>query len=144
MRIIIITLSALLLASCGAGLANAQMGNSQAEFQGAWDNDRGSRVTFTVNSDGLLGGYYQTNLGQPEKSKKFPLTGFTEGDQITFTVNFKGYGSLTSWTGQMSRDAKGDFIQTLWNLTRDVDDKDEEADLWQSITSGASTFRRAE
>jgi len=110
-------------------------------FTGQWVNDRGSAVTLTDN-DGLLTGYYQTNLGAPEKSRKFPLTGFAQGDQITFTVNFKGYGSMTSWTGQMSRDEKGDYIRTLWHLTRDVEDAKEDADLWQSITSGASTFRR--
>ena len=110
-------------------------------FTGLWVNQRGSGVTFTV-TDGMLSGVYQTALGAPNKSKKFPLTGFVEGDQITFTVNFKGYGSLTSWTGQMTRDAKGDYIRTLWNLTRDVDNDKEDDDLWKSITSGASDFRR--
>jgi hypothetical protein len=93
-------------------------------------------------TDGLLSGHYQTALGQPDKSKKFPLTGFVEGDQITFTVNFKGYGSLTSWTGQLTRDEEGDYIRTLWNLTREVEDAAEDDDLWKSITSGASDFRR--
>ncbi len=110
-------------------------------FSGVWENDRGSHVTFE-NTDGLLSGFYQTNVGQPDKSKKFPLTGFAQGDQITFTVNFKGYGSMTSWTGQITEDEAGEYIRTLWNLTRDVEDKAEDADLWKSITSGASEFRR--
>lgn len=111
-------------------------------FEGQWVNDRDSAVVFNV-TDGLLSGHYQTALGQPDKSKKFPLTGFIEGDQITFTVNFKGYGSLTSWTGQLTTDEEGEYIRTLWNLTRDVEDADEDSDLWKSITSGASDFRRA-
>lgn len=111
-------------------------------FAGLWINQRGSGVSFSLK-DGVLSGFYQTALGQPDKSKKFPLTGFVEGDQITFTVNFKGYGSLTSWTGQMTRDAEGDYIRTLWQLTRDITDEKEDDDLWQSITSGASDFRRA-
>jgi len=98
-------------------------------------------VTF-IETDGLLSGYYQTALGQPDKSKKFPLTGFAEGDQVTFTVNFKGYGSMTSWTGQLSKDAQGDYVRTLWHLTRDVEDEVENDDLWKSITAGASEFRR--
>ncbi len=111
-------------------------------FSGQWVNDRNSAVVFELN-DGLLSGYYQTALGQPDKSKKFPLTGFAEGDQITFTVNFKGYGSLTSWTGQLTEDAKGEYIRTLWNLTRDVLDTEEDEEMWNSITAGASDFRRA-
>ena len=110
-------------------------------FEGQWVNDRDSAVMFEV-TDGLLSGHYQTALGQPDKSKKFPLTGFVEGDQITFTVNFKGYGSMTSWTGQLTSDEEGDYIRTLWNLTRDVEDAAEDDDLWKSITSGASEFRR--
>ena len=128
-------LGLLTIASC----AQAQERNEI--FSGQWVNDRDSAVVFEVK-DGLLSGHYQTALGQPDKSKKFPLTGFVEGDQITFTVNFKGYGSLTSWTGQLTRDEKGDYIRTLWNLTRDVEDAAEDADLWKSITSGASDFRR--
>ncbi|NNE57409.1 MAG: hypothetical protein HKN36_04815 [Hellea sp.] len=109
-------------------------------FSGTWQNDRGSHVSFK-DSGGLLSGHYQTNVGEPDKSQKFPLTGFAQGDQITFTVNFEGYGSMTSWTGQLSRDSSGPVIQTLWHLTRDVEDADEEDDLWKSITSGASQFR---
>lgn len=110
-------------------------------FSGTWENDRGSGVTFAVK-EGLVSGFYQTALGAPDKSKKFPLVGFTKGDQITFTVNFTGFGSLTSWTGQLTRDEAGDYIRTLWNLTRDVPDEKEDDDLWQSIVSGASDFRR--
>lgn len=110
-------------------------------FSGQWVNDRNSAVVFEVN-DGLLSGYYQTALGEPDKSKKFPLTGFVQEDQITFTVNFKGYGSLTFWTGQLTEDSDGDYIRTLWNLTRDVADVEENDEMWNSITSGASDFRR--
>lgn len=130
-------LTALGLASC------AQAQDIQPDlFSGQWVNDRNSAVVFEV-TNGLLSGYYQTALGEPDKSKKFPLTGFAEGDQITFTVNFKGYGSLTSWTGQLTEDEEGAYIRTLWNLTRDIPDAEEDEDMWGSITSGASDFRRA-
>lgn len=103
-------------------------------------NERGSSVTFS-NTNGLLSGYYNTQLGNPDPATRFPLTGFKEGDQLTFTVNFKGYGSLTSWTGQMSEDTDGVYIRTLWHLTRDVADKEEADDLWSSIIAGPATFR---
>lgn len=130
-----LSILALSLSSCAQAQETADL------FSGQWVNDRDSAVMFEV-TDGLLSGHYQTALGQPDKSKKFPLTGFVEGDQITFTVNFKGYGSMTSWTGQLTRDEEGDYIRTLWNLTRDVEDVAEDDDLWKSITSGASNFRR--
>ena len=109
-------------------------------MSGAWVNERGSSVTFT-ESDGLLSGYYNTQLGNPDPASRFPLTGFIEDDQLTFTVNFKGYGSLTSWTGQISEDADGPYIRTLWHLTRDVPDADEADDMWSSIIAGSANFR---
>ncbi len=111
-------------------------------FSGTWENERGSEVVFS-SANGLLSGFYQTNVGQPDKGQKFPLTGFESGDQITFTVNFGRYGSMTSWTGQLTEDEDGPYIRTLWHLTRDVADEKEDHDLWKSITAGASEFRRA-
>ena len=110
------------------------------DFSGSWINDRGS-VVHLHPSQGLLSGVYQTNLGQPDKGQKFPLTGFIQGDLIAFTVNFTGYGSMTSWAGQLSEDPNGPYIRTLWHLTRDIEDPMEEANLWRSITAGASDFR---
>ncbi len=144
-RLISLLIGALFLCSCtqNKAVANDQKPQKTLNkhiFDGGWINDRGSAVYFTYN-DGLVSGHYQTNLGQPDRSKKFPLTGFIESDQISFSVNFKGFGSITSWTGQLSEDEQGPFIRTLWHLTRDVPDTEEDADLWKSITAGASTFR---
>ena len=130
----------LLLPACAQAQTKSMTFETQDLFAGVWQNDRGSLVTFETHED-VLSGHYQTNAGQPNKSQKFPLTGFAEGDQITFSVNFKGYGSMTSWTGQLSKDAKGPYIRTLWNLTRNVEDNAEDDDLWKSITAGASDFR---
>jgi len=127
-------MSAVALSAC----ANANA--DDIEITGVWANERGSAVTFT-EMDSLLSGYYNTQLGNPDPDSRFPLTGFVEGDQVTFTVNFKGYGSLTSWTGQMSEDADGPYLRTLWHLTRDVPDAEEDDDLWSSIIAGNATFR---
>ncbi len=124
------------IASSGCATASAE------DVSGTWVNERGSAVTFTVK-EGLLSGYYNTQLGNPDSKSKFPLTGFIEGDQVTFTVNFKGYDSLTSWTGQISQDDQGPFIRTLWHLTRDVPDDQENEDMWSSIVAGSANFRPA-
>lgn len=115
----------------------------QAEdvFDGTWINDRGSVVVLDQTGE-RLSGHYQTALGQPNKSATFPLTGWVQGDVISFTVNFKGYGSITAWNGQMSEDDNGDYIRTLWHLSRNVEDKDEDDDMWSSVIAGASEFRR--
>ena len=132
--------SCLLAASIFLTACAADAQDTAVTVAGEWANERGSSVTF-IESDGLLSGYYSTQLGNPDPASRFPLTGFREGDQLTFTVNFKGYGSLTSWTGQMSEDTKGPFIQTLWHLTRDVPDAEEDEDMWSSIISGSANFR---
>lgn len=137
MRSLFISIAAISVSACTAAAENPPV-----DVTGVWTNERGSAVTFT-ETDGLLSGYYNTQLGNPDPASRFPLTGFREGDQLTFTVNFKGYGSLTSWTGQMSEDKDGVYIRTLWHLTRDVPDAQEDDDLWSSIIAGPAVFRPA-
>lgn len=152
MRRIVLSLALALTLSAGTSACAQDSGKTVTEvpkstphlFTGTWENDRGSAAVLKTLPDGRLTGHYQTNVGQPDKGQKFPLTGFAEGDQLTFTVNFKGYGSITAWAGQHSVDADGEFIKTLWHLTRDVENADEDDDMWGSITAGASTFRRSE
>ena len=129
----------LLCAAC----AQAQDAPIAPDFNGAWENDMGSLATFIVK-DGVVRGTYQTNVGEPDKSQSFPLIGFAQGDQITFTVNFKTYGSMTAWTGQLIvGDEAAPTIRTLWHLTSDVEDAQEKDDIWGSIRTGASNFTRA-
>lgn len=135
------TLASLLALSASAS-AQTDV-DTPPSFDGVWQNERGSFVEL-IAKDGVVSGQYKTNVGQPDASMAFPLLGFIEGDQITFTVNFKGYGSMTSWTGQMTETDGEDEIRTLWNLTRNVPDAVEDDDMWGSITSGASNFRRVE
>lgn len=110
-------------------------------FEGTWINDRGSVVVIEQKDD-TLSGHYQTALGQPDEAERFPLTGWAQGDVISFAVNFKGYGSITAWNGQLSENEDGPYIRTLWHLSRNVEDKDEEEDMWSSVIAGASDFRR--
>ncbi len=138
MRVLILGFLFLITAAC----AQAKDAPPVPDFSGAWENDMGSLATFTVK-DGEVRGTYQTNVGQPDKSQSFPLVGMVQDDQITFTVNFKGYGSMTAWVGQMVLDENGTlYIRTLWHLTKDIEDAKETDDIWGSIRTGASEFRR--
>lgn len=118
--------------------------NADCAFAGHWQNERGSGVHFICEAKGRLSGVYSTNVGAPDQGERFALTGWAEGDNAAFSVNFKGYGSITAWTGQIEDTAEGPQLRTLWHLTRDVSDEKEPQDLWKSITAGASVFRRAD
>jgi len=125
---------AVLLGGCETAYAN--------DLDGLWINEAGSAVQISVAQDGALSGYYQTELGKPDADSQFDLTGWAQGDVVAFSVNFTGFGSITSWSGQLSTDKDGAFIRTLWQHTRDIAEEDEAEDLWRSITAGAATFRR--
>lgn len=122
-------------------LTACQTAATAHELDGIWINEAGSAVALTVEADGSLTGFYQTELGQPDAETRFPLTGWVQGDVIAFSVRFTGFGSITSWSGQLSEDAEGAFIRTLWQHTRDIAEEAEAEDLWRSITAGAATFR---
>lgn len=129
-------LTAALLVGCQTASAN--------DLDGLWVNEAGSAVEIFVAEDGSLSGQYQTELGKPDADSQFTLTGWAQGDVVAFSVSFTGFGSITSWSGQLSEDDDGEFIRTLWQHTRDIAQEDEAEDLWRSITAGAATFRRAE
>ena len=100
-------------------------------------------MELTVDSDGDMIGVYRTGVGLPSPSAEFDLKGFVSGDLIVFCVNFGKYDSLTSWAGQHARDQNGnEIIYTLWHLTKNVKDANEEDELWASILAGASEYRR--
>lgn len=111
------------------------------EMDGLWINEAGSAVEITVEQDGSLTGTYRTELGAPDADSQFPLTGWTQGDVIAFSVNFTDFGSITSWSGQLSEDEDGPFIRTLWHYTKDIPDADEAENLWKTINAGSATFR---
>ena len=131
---------ALALSGCAALPAPA----TAHSLDGIWVNEAGSAVAFSVADDGRISGDYRTELGAPDSGARFPLTGWAQRDVVSFSVSFTNFGSITSWSGQISEDRDGDYIRTLWHLSRDVADEAEEEDLWQSITAGAAVFRRVD
>lgn len=130
-----LALIAIFLAGCQTAHAH--------DLDGLWVNEAGSGVEILVADDGSLTGHYRTELGKPDAASQFALTGWVQGDVVAFSVSFTDFGSITSWSGQLSADEDGAFIRTLWQHTRDIAEADEAEDLWRSITAGAATFRRA-
>lgn len=128
-----VLIAGLWLAGCTGAAANP--------ITGTWQNEAGSAVTFEVGGDGVLHGYYQTELGAPDSDSRFPLTGWVQGDVVAFSVSFTGFGSITSWSGQLTEDEDGPYLRTLWHYTKDIPDEAEDEDIWKTINSGYAEFR---
>ena len=124
--------------------ACAQTNAADNPLSGTWVNDAGSAVTLCLSGTGQLSGIYQTELGAPDPESEFPLTGWVNGDVLAFSVRFDGFGSITSWSGQLTEDDKGPFIRTLWHYTKDIPDAEEPEDIWRTINSGYAIFRPAD
>lgn len=138
-RIFVFTLLLSVISSC-VSAGDRQI--TDIDFNGNWQNTLGSELHFIVEN-GQVSGSYNTNVGAPDKSKSFPLRGQAQGDQIVFTVNFKSYGSMTAWVGQVTQDQSGTpYLRTLWHNTKDIKDSEEQDNIWGSIRTGASEFRR--
>lgn len=113
------------------------------DFSGKWKNNLKSDMTLAIDASGKVTGKYRTGVGNPTPAEEFDLVGFATGDLLSFTVNFGQYGSLTSWVGQLTKDAQGvDQIKTMWLLSRNIADPDEDAGLWGSVLTGADFFFR--
>ena len=102
----------------------------------SWVNELGSVLTInSIGANGLMTGTYVTNVGcgagQPQPMTGWYYSGQT-GGAMTFTVNWQGCNSLTSWSGQYNYSNAN--IQTLWYLAAAA------APAWNGINAGADTF----
>ncbi|GAB5566167.1 MAG: avidin/streptavidin family protein [Winogradskyella sp.] len=116
--------------------------NPKVDLTGVWENQLDSEMTLIMESSGSLSGKYKTAVGKPSDSEEFDLIGVVTGDLVAFIVNFGKYGSLTSWTGQVVENSGKQVIQTLWHLSKNIKDENEEDEIWGSLLTGAGNFTR--
>lgn len=117
-----------------------QAAELHVDFSGRWRNQLGSTMELTVNGSGLTGEYTSAVSGGGG-SIIGTLSGYINGDLIAFVVNWPS-AAITAWTGQLTSEGGRDVIKTLWQMTTNVADEDEETGLWASIYAGSDQFRR--
>jgi hypothetical protein len=96
-----------------------------------WQNQNKTPSTLTITDydgkTGMIKGTYVSPEGT--SGDPYPLVGWinvlttkdkngkeTKSTQISWTVNWKEFGSLTSWTGSLEGDANNPTIVTMWHL----------------------------
>ena len=116
LRLLVSAIVLLAAAAC----ATAQSGSPQA----TWVNDHGSTLVIqSVAPDGKLTGTYSNDLPDFKcRGVVFPLTGWMDGDRISYTVRWKNAAvdctSTTSWSGYFS----GGVLLANWTIVyRDSD-----------------------
>lgn len=112
------------------------------KMEGRWINDLGSVLVIDqVGENGSIIGKYASSTGVD--GKIFPLLGWVNTSEehpdevnISFTVRWEGYGSITSWTGYcLDQPEGGSSIKTMWNLVRSGKEFP-----WERILTNSSTF----
>jgi hypothetical protein len=117
-------------------LARAIAGTGDTvDFSGIWKNELQSTVTLE-QEDGVLSGTYESAVSSDHKQTKGELQGYVDGTLISFVVHWCEFQAITAWVGQL--DPKTGQINTLWQMTKQVDAGDE----WASINAGADYFTR--
>ena len=116
-------------------------GQDCSSLNGTWVNELGSALIIdSIAQDGKIIGKYASSTGVD--GKVFPLDGWVNMNEeypdevnISFSVRWEGYGSITSWTGYCLDKEKGSEIKTLWHLVRSGKEFS-----WERIISNSSTF----
>lgn len=111
------------------------------DFSGSWTNQLGSTMDLSQKGEQITG-TYTSSVSGGGGTVQGDLSGWVDEDLIAFTVNWKGAGSLTAWTGQLAEENKVETITTLWHLVMNVEDDDEDTDLWKSTFAGTDKFTR--
>lgn len=86
-------------------------------------------------------GTYESAVSGGGNPIKGTLVGYVNGDLIAFTVNWPT-AAITAWVGQLTTENGVDTIETLWQMTKSVEDANEPTGLWASINAGADEFVR--
>lgn len=120
----------------GGGLSARAQAETKLAAGSSWVNEDGTVLAITALApNGLLTGTVTTQAGCGAK-KPQPMTGWYygvgAGGALTFSVNWEGCSSVTTWAGQYSN-ATGSF-RALWHLAG------ASAPVWNGIVSGAHTF----
>jgi hypothetical protein len=113
----------------------------QVSFAGRWHNELKSTMTLRVHGTTVTGKYtsYVSSTGATVSG---PITGFVNGHTIAFTVRWP-VPSITAWVGQLVRERGRDVLETLWQLTSEVENPGDATELWNSVNCGADRFVRA-
>ena len=118
--------------------------NRKVNFVGHWRNQHGSEMEIKAITDDLIIGTFKSGVGGIDPELEFPLTGFVSDDLIAFSVNFKQFQSVTSWSGQHTISQDEEVIETMWHLARAIPDAAERTCLWAGIWTGADSFTRVQ
>jgi hypothetical protein len=113
---------------------------SKVKFRGRWRNELNSTMTLHVSGK-KVGGRYTSLVSSTGKKVSGPVTGFVSGEVISFVVSWPR-ASITAWVGQMVLERKRQVIETLWQMTSQVPDPENAAELWESVNCGADRFYR--
>ena len=93
--------------------------------QTTWVNDHARFVIQSIDADGKLSGTYE-NIGANFScaGQAFPVTGWVDGERISYAVRRKSPGNCTSieaWTGYIrGGELLVEFYAVLWDGTQDV------------------------
>lgn len=119
-----------------AALSSSALADTKLAAGSSWVNEDGTVMAITALApNGLLTGTVTTQAGCGAK-KAQPMTGWYygagAGGALTFSVNWEGCSSVTTWSGQYSN-ATGSF-RALWLLAN------ASAPTWNGTIAGAHTF----
>jgi hypothetical protein len=107
------------------------------DFAGRWVNELGSEVVVSQTAD-HLSGTYESAVSTGGTKTTGDLTGFVDGDLISFTVHWRDYQAITTWVGQLVPSTPSDTIKTMWQMVKQVDAGEE----WSAINAGSDIFIR--
>lgn len=135
MRAGVLAMIAVATLAAGQGLAQAQA-ETKLTAGASWVNEDGSVLTITsIAPNGLLTGTFTTTAGCGAKQPQ-PMIGWYyaagAGGALTFSVNWGGCNSVTTWSAQYSN-ATGQF-RALWHLAI------ASAPVWNGVVAGSHLF----
>lgn len=112
-----------------------EAGSYEGGFAGVWQNEQGATLALCQHGDDLTGTYVSTS-SDGHGFACGDVTGACSGDLVSFTVRWRDFQAVTSWTGRLN-DEKS-MLNTMWLMIAEAQAEPERED----IHTGADRFTR--
>lgn len=118
---------------------------NREKYAGRWENQYGSVMELDVDAEGRITGRFCTKVGRDEtkdlwQGNWFDVVGFANGDLISFVVNYKTSGAMSSVSGRFVPGKKSQSgrhrIETMGHTSFDVP----EEERWRGTSSTSVVY----
>lgn len=111
------------------------------DLSGDWKNAKNSVLRLAQNGNSLSG-TFDSGVSDGGQVIQAPVTGWVNGDVVSFTAIYEIFGTVVAWVGQVKGEPGNPTIDVHFLHETNIAENDEAEELWASTLTGSDQFTR--